>query len=273
MPKRKIGASTSVTLPLFIINSTTGAGLSGLSGLTSASSGLVCKYRRQGQSSWTTVSLSAATLGTWSSGGFIADTGGVAGTYGLGLPNAAVASGAQWVIVQLSGAADMAPVCIEMELDAVNYQDANLGLSRLDATVSSRLATSGYTTPPTASSNASAVRTELATELGRLDASVSSRSTYAGGDTSGVTTLLGRLSSTRAGLLDNLDAAISTRLALVNYNAPDNTTISTLATRLTASRALLLDNLENLDMAISDVPTASEISDELVGMTVTSIEI
>ena len=36
-------------------------------------------------------------------------------------------------------------------------------------------------------------------------------STYAGGDTSGTTTLLSRLTSTRAGLLDNLDAAVSTR--------------------------------------------------------------
>lgn len=49
------------------------------------------------------------------------------------------------------------------------------------------------------------------TRLAHLDADVSSRSTYAGADTSGTTTLLGRLTSTRAGLLDNLDAAVSTR--------------------------------------------------------------
>lgn len=39
-------------------------------------------------------------------------------------------------------------------------------------------------------------------------------STYAGGDTSGTTTLLSRLTGTRAGLLDNLDAAISSLTAL-----------------------------------------------------------
>lgn len=49
------------------------------------------------------------------------------------------------------------------------------------------------------------------TRLAHLDADVSSRSTYAGADTSGTTTLLGRLTSTRASLLDNLDAAVSTR--------------------------------------------------------------
>ena len=51
-------------------------------------------------------------------------------------------------------------------------------LGRLDAAVSTRLATSGYTaptTPPTAAANATAVRTELATELARVDAAVSTR--------------------------------------------------------------------------------------------------
>ena len=45
-------------------------------------------------------------------------------------------------------------------------------------------------------------------------------STYAGGDTSGTTTLLSRLTSTRATLLDNLDAAITTRMATFTYTTP-----------------------------------------------------
>lgn len=51
-------------------------------------------------------------------------------------------------------------------------------LGRLDAAVSTRLATSGYTappTPPTAAANATAVRTELATELSRVDVATSTR--------------------------------------------------------------------------------------------------
>jgi hypothetical protein len=59
-----------------------------------------------------------------------------------------------------------------------------------------------------------------------LDADVSSRSTYAGADTAGTTTLLSRLTSTRAALLDNLDDAISTLLASAAYTAPDNATIA-----------------------------------------------
>lgn len=50
-------------------------------------------------------------------------------------------------------------------------------LVNLDATMSSRLASSSYTAPPSAATNAGAVRTELATELGRIDASVSTRAT------------------------------------------------------------------------------------------------
>jgi hypothetical protein len=48
-------------------------------------------------------------------------------------------------------------------------------LGRIDAQVSSRLATSGYTSPPTAAANASQVRTELTPELARIDVETSTR--------------------------------------------------------------------------------------------------
>jgi len=51
-------------------------------------------------------------------------------------------------------------------------------LGRIDVAVSTRLATSAYTAPtaaPSAADNAAAVRTNLSTELGRIDATVSSR--------------------------------------------------------------------------------------------------
>jgi hypothetical protein len=49
-----------------------------------------------------------------------------------------------------------------------------------------------------------------------LDATISSRSTYAGTDTPGTTTLLGRLTAQRATNLDFLDAAISTVLSSIS---------------------------------------------------------
>lgn len=48
-----------------------------------------------------------------------------------------------------------------------------------------------------------------------LDASVNSRSTYAGGDTAGTTTLLARLTALRAGYIDNLNPAPPALAAIV----------------------------------------------------------
>lgn len=143
--RRKIKAgSTSVMLTIFVqdTSSTTG---DGLSGLTHATSGLVFEYRRKGESSWTVGTKVAGTLGTYTQWSIVAD-GSLAGAYEIGIPNAAVAAGVEWVDIRLYGAADMLPVPIEIELDAVDYQDATaFGLSRMDAAIGSRMAT--YTQP------------------------------------------------------------------------------------------------------------------------------
>jgi hypothetical protein len=143
--KRKIFAgTTSLSLPVIVYDNTSTTG-AGLSGLTHTTSGLVLEYRRAGQSSWTSVTLVSKTLGTYTSGGIVA-SGSRAGRYEVDIPDAAVAAGVRMVEICLRGAASMHPVDIEIELDAVNYQDAtSFGLSRLDQTVSSRMAT--YTQP------------------------------------------------------------------------------------------------------------------------------
>jgi hypothetical protein len=139
--KRKLTAGiTSVSLPIEV-GDTTSTTAGGLSGLVFNTAGLVAEYRRQGQSSWTAITLVAGTLGTFVSGGFIAD-GALAGAYEFCPPNAALASGARWVAIRLRGATNMVPVLIEIELDAVDYQDnAGFGLSRLDAAMTTRMAT------------------------------------------------------------------------------------------------------------------------------------
>lgn len=48
-------------------------------------------------------------------------------------------------------------------------------LANLDATISSRLSSGSYSSPPSAATVAAQVRTELTTELGRIDATISSR--------------------------------------------------------------------------------------------------
>ena len=132
--KRKLKAgSTSQSVPIFVqdTSSTTGAGLGSLAYNTAS---LAAKYRRQGQSSWTTITLATMTLGTWASGGFVTDGGPVTGTYELGLPDAVLASsaGVTWAEVVVYGATNMLPVLIEIELDAVDYQDTvRFGLTAL----------------------------------------------------------------------------------------------------------------------------------------------
>jgi hypothetical protein len=143
--KRKVFAGiTSLSLPIIVYDNTSTTG-AGLSGLTNSTSGLVLEYRRQGQASWTSVTLVSKTLGTYTSGGIVA-SGSRAGRYEIDIPDAAVAAGSRMVEICLRGAANQHPVDIEIELDAVNYQDATaFGLSRLDAATSSRMAT--YTQP------------------------------------------------------------------------------------------------------------------------------
>jgi hypothetical protein len=106
--------------------------------------------------------------------------------------NAAVESGQGWYYITLTAT--------EMGGDIVVLDVSASGVSIAPITISTE---SDYTVA-------------RAANLDNLDAAVSSRSTFAGGDTSGTTTLLGRLTSTRAGLMDNLvdlDATVSSRAA------------------------------------------------------------
>jgi hypothetical protein len=129
--KRKLSAgSTSVDLPVFVqdTRSTTGAGLS----IASNTVGLVAEYRRYGQATWTPIPIVPGTLGTFVSCGLIAD-GSLLGAYSFCPPNAAFSAGARSVQIRLYGAANMLPVLVEIELDAVNYQDGNrFGLEYLN---------------------------------------------------------------------------------------------------------------------------------------------
>ena len=131
MSKRKIKAgTTSLSLGVIVYDNTSTTG-AGLSGITHSSSGLVFEYRREGQSSWTSVTPVSKTLGTYTSGGIVAD-GSRAGRYEVDIPDAVLAAGAKTAYVCLRGATNMHPVDIEIELDAVDYQDAvRFGMSAL----------------------------------------------------------------------------------------------------------------------------------------------
>lgn len=90
--------------------------------------------------------------------------------------------------------------------------------------------------------------------LSRIDAAVSTRSTYDGSDTAGTGQLLGRLTTTRADKLDNLDATVTSRMPTgsVTVSGGSITAIqSGLATEANATT--------NKDAVIAAIPTAGTI--------------
>jgi hypothetical protein len=114
---RKVGA-TSQILQIFIADSssTTGAGLTGL---VFNSSGLTAYYHRDTDTTATAISLVTMTVGTFTSSGFKEiDSTNMPGWYQLCPPNAALASGAKSVGIHLKGATNMAPLPIEIDLQA-----------------------------------------------------------------------------------------------------------------------------------------------------------
>ncbi|OLE52112.1 MAG: hypothetical protein AUG51_19335 [Acidobacteria bacterium 13_1_20CM_3_53_8] len=176
---------------------------------------------------------------------------------------------------------DNLDAAVSSRASAADYTSARAAkLDNLDAMISSR-----------SSHTPANVRAEMdanSTKLQNLDATVSSRSSHSAADvwvsptrtlssfgtlvadiwaavvdSSGVATLLSRLTAARATKLDNLDAAITTRSAHtpgdvraeMDANSLDLDAIiayvDELEARLTATRAGLLDNLSLVDVALS----------------------
>lgn len=110
--------STSQTVYVFVedSSSTVGAGLTGLAYNTAS---LTAYYVRP-LGSATAITLATQTVtGAYSSGGFVeVSSSNVPGLYRLDLPDAALATGVRSVVVMLKGATNMAPVRLEIDLNA-----------------------------------------------------------------------------------------------------------------------------------------------------------
>lgn len=118
--------STSVRRLVFIGDSSSTTG-GGLTGLVYNSASLVAYYFAGDLSNEVAISLASATLGTFTSGGFVeVDATNMPGWYEIGIPDAALDAGNE-VAIQLRGATNMVPVNIYIELDTVDYQTAAFG--------------------------------------------------------------------------------------------------------------------------------------------------
>lgn len=199
---------------------------------------------------------------TYGAGGSLTGTCAVPGAASVlvGVPVDATTGSATVSATDIRAAIGLASANLDTQLAAMptaaairTEMDSNsTKLANLDATISSRLAASSYSAAPSAATTASAVRTELAIELSRIDATISSRSTYSGADTSGTTILLSRLTSGRATGLDNLDATVSSRLATTGYTAPPSVGDIAAAVWAAATRTLTtaIDNSATIAAAV-----------------------
>ena len=162
---------------------------------------------------------------TGSTGFYSGNMTGTAGTYQVAFISAGANVGSGSIVWDGSAeVASSAPTVVQIrtEMDSNSTKLANL-----DATISSRLAPSGTLatvttltnapTVPTAAAIATQVRTELATELARVDAAVSTRATAANIPTADITAIKAKT-----------DALVTDRLAQVS-------TVSTTGAQLAAA--------------------------------------
>lgn len=146
-----VAGATSQSLNIFVLDSSSSVG-AGLTGLAYNTSSLIAYYTFAGANA-TATAITLATLAAvssaWSSGGFKEiDSTHMPGVYRLDLPNAVLAaSKGRSVVVVLSGATNMAPVLLEIELTGIDNQDAvHGGMSALPntaCTTNASLLTSG----------------------------------------------------------------------------------------------------------------------------------
>ena len=122
--------STSVRRLIFVADSSSATG-AGLASVAHNAANLVAYYFAGDLNNEAEITLASATLGSYTSGGWVAvDNTNMPGWYEVGIPDAALDGGNE-VAIQYRGAANMVPVNIYIELDAVDYQSAtNFGLSK-----------------------------------------------------------------------------------------------------------------------------------------------
>lgn len=141
----------------------TGAGLTSLSPTTTS---VLCYYKRNNGTAAVQVTLADMTLGAYTSGGLKA-VANMPGFYDFCPPDAALATGAasvSFLLYPATSTVAMAPVPIEVQLIQADLEDAtDLGLTNLDAAITSRLASASYTAADNAGITAIKAKTDQMT--------------------------------------------------------------------------------------------------------------
>jgi hypothetical protein len=148
------------------------------------------------------------------------------------------------------------------------------GMQQLDVVSEDRLVAADLPSePPSASAVASQVRTELATELGRIDAAVTTRAApsdvpsastvaEAVADQTDIAGVISAVVGTAT--LDSRASAVGAPLQAADYTAPDNATIGTIASDVTDGFAADIDAIdEAVQEIIAEIPTAVGVASQV----------
>jgi hypothetical protein len=272
--------SRRISIWLADSSSTTGAGLTGLA---FNSSGLTCYYWREdeGNVAGTAVTLATATRGTFTSSGFIEkDATNLPGLYEFGLPNAAIATGAKWVKLLFRGATNLAPKIVTIKLVSL---DMDTALSSQTVGTVGSLAAQAKADVNAEADTALADVGLTTTVTGRIDTTISSRSSHSASDvwavgTRTLTSLTGVAADIRAavGLASaNLDTQLATIAGYIDTEiASLISTLSTVSTNVTtvlnrlgawagSGRNTILGALQALFRKDSDASVPSDINTNL----------
>ena len=139
------------------------------------------------------------------------------------------------------------------------------GVENLDAATSTRLPSNSYTAAPSVSAIRTEMDSN-STKLANLDATISSRSTLTTGDLPSVPSAASVASAVRTELtseLGRIDATVSSRLASASYTAPSTPpTASDIADEV---RVELASELANLDAPVSGAtaPSAATVASQV----------
>lgn len=100
--------ATSQLIDIYVTSSASNNPIAGLTGLVYNTASLTCYYYRSSAVSSTAISLVTMTAGTWASGGFkVIDGTNMPGLYQIGIPDAALLTGAEYVDIYCRGATNM----------------------------------------------------------------------------------------------------------------------------------------------------------------------
>ena len=237
--------TTSKIIEVALRDSTTGQGKTGV-----AHSSVTASYVREGGTR-TAITLASGTAGdAYSSGKWAeVDSTNMPGLYQLHVPNAAFASGVDAVTVQLK-VTDALDAVRRFVLVAVDYGSAtDFGLSRLDATVSSR----NSTTPL----DAAGVRTAVGLASANLDTQLSTIDTNVDSVLVDTGTTLPATLTTIDGKIDTVDTNVDSILVDTGTTLPG--TLSTIDGKIdtldTNVDAILVDTDTTIPALIATVDT------------------